>query len=91
MKLKIEKTIVEEQEVEMPFYYRQDLYNSVLYGRVTEDSCLMVQESDVGYEIELKQEHPNNYTCYLEPGYASCEKEFIAALVRAQKWVASLL
>jgi hypothetical protein len=90
MKLKVQKQVTEEVEVELPFYYVHYLDRSTIYGRVGEDHCLTVHEndSDFGFEIEKEWVHPNTYTCYLK--HLSDKDTFDSALERAQKWVASL-
>lgn len=90
MKLKVQKRVTEEVEVELPFYYVHYLDNSTIYGRVSTDRCLTVHEKDSGrcFEIEEEHEHPNRSSCYLE--YRCGRDTFDLALERAQGWVASL-
>ncbi len=96
MKLQVKTEVIEEVEVEVPFYFRHDLDREVIYGWVTEGRCLMIHEEagsrkyNIRYEIELERNHPNYYTCYLKPEYSSSKEEFFSALKRAQDWVTSL-
>lgn len=92
--MKFRKALTTYEEVEMagPLYFCHHLDFSTLYGRVEDETCLSIHEQDhgLGYEIEVKIEAPVHYSCYLKSEYNSTKKEFDAALVRAQAFVAAL-
>lgn len=88
MKLNVSKTVIEEVEVKVPFYYRHDLDGSTVFGKVGVDATITIHETRVkSYEIEIDQSHPNNHTCYLKPGYQSSRVEFELAAERARNFL----
>lgn len=80
---------VEVIEVELPYYYKQDLMSdysdSVIYGKIEEKLCTSIQEtksyddSEVKYEIE-KEEHDSikitGLANYFGKEYRSTKEEF---------------
>lgn len=88
--LKFEKKVVEEVEVELPFYFIHDLDTCIVYGRVDETGCIQVTKNKNGFEVECEKTTPNHWTCYLKPGYSSNKGEFNEALFKAYAFINDL-
>jgi hypothetical protein len=89
MQIEITKQVqqVEIIEAELPYYYKHDLAsdygNSIIYGKIEENSHTSIQETYVydvlKYEIE-KEEHESiknsGLSCYFKEEHKSTQKEF---------------
>ncbi len=87
----MEIEIVETQEVkktvdiELPYYYRHDLDNSVIYGKLDEkySSSIQITRSDRGklqiVEIEIEPINWRDVSCYLKKEYEGNEAEYLEA------------
>lgn len=86
MKLEVIETVkvTKEVDIDLPYYYRHDLDNSTIYGKIEEKKCTYIQLTNYDYEsiYELNIEHrPANYFgCYMTEEYAGTEEEFLRAV-----------
>lgn len=85
--VRMTRTEYDEVEIELPFYYRHDLDNSCIYGRIEEERCVNVQWSRIGSEFswsfEVDSEKPDHFACYMGGRYNSNKEEFDAAVAKA--------
>ena len=90
--LRVKKEVVEEVEVDLPFYYVHDLDNTVIYGKVEEDHALALQKSNNGveysWEFEKDIRGAQYHMCYYTKGYLSTKEEFEEALAEAKAFAA---
>ena len=91
--MKIEITInIKKKEVidvELPYYYKQDLFlddgYSIIYGKIEEDKCTAIQISksfrgnSSTYELEVEVAKPASSSCYFDDKYKSSETEYLEA------------
>ncbi len=97
MKLQITKQvqIKEEIDIELPFYFKQSLEDSVIYGKIEAQQIITIQEYDelTKFEVHVEQGGPEelglgNY--FTNDAYASTSEEFGNALVRVSSSIAAL-
>ena len=91
VKLKVEKKVIEEVEVELPFYFVHDVDTfCIIYGRVDKTGCTQVTENKNGFEVERDKSNPDRWTCYLKPEYSSNKDQFEEALNEAREFMGLL-
>lgn len=90
MQIEITKEIqqIEVIEVELPYYYKHDLISdhndSVIYGKIEENTCTSIQETknydgDEKYEIEKEEYYSiknSGFSCYFDEKFKSTKEEF---------------
>lgn len=84
MKIQIETIAREEIDVELPYYYKQDVggddYDSVVYGRIDEKQTVTVHRnhsysrSETSVEFEVYSTDFNRCGCYFKEKFR-CTKE----------------
>lgn len=101
MKLEITRKIehTETIDIEFPYYYKNDLMpddsSSIIYGKIEEmrHTSICIRHHDLrnedSYEIEIKEEHASNFSCYMVEKYKICESEYLAAKKTALAAIAS--
>lgn len=84
--IKMKRTEYDEIEVALPFYYRHDMDNSCIYGRVEEGRCINIQETyynkQVRWELEIDGKSIDQYSCYMDGTHNSNKEEFDRAVAR---------
>jgi len=93
MKVKTQKTVEVEVDVELPFYYVQHFdgpYGEYLVGRVTEEETVVIHCNRHGYEIERKKEHLSRSLCYYKRDTLTTKDRFYLEMNRVTAFMEKL-
>ena len=75
--------------LDLPYYFRHDLDDSAIYGKLGEETCTTIQitlhsrRPLQGAEIEIETIDWDSLSCYLAQEYKSNEAEYLIAKQKA--------
>jgi len=87
MEVEVLKTVTTKKmiKVELPYYSKQYLGHSVIYGKIGDNKKTSIQithdyttNSDV-YELEIEEGSAQSNTCYFVEEYKGTKEEYLAA------------
>lgn len=91
-KLRVKKEIIEDVDIELPFYYVHYVDDGVIYGKVEECCSFTVRKTRGGpataWEFKQDVRGAHYHADYCVERYCSTELEFEAALAEAKKFAA---
>ena len=103
MKIKIEKKVIKEINMELPYYYKSEHSDENgahdYYGKIEKNSAVTIgkhlhyEDETENWEIEkhtFKAIEYSGYCCYFEKEHKSTGKEFRKAKVEALKFIFGL-